>query len=45
MRKHFSFAFVPFFLLQFNFYPLRLHLQRSANKIRPDGVPSFTGNS
>jgi len=24
MRKHFSFAFVPFFLLQLNFFPLRL---------------------
>jgi len=30
MRKHFSFAFVPFFLLQVNFFPLRLRLQTSA---------------
>jgi len=44
MRKHFFFAFVPFFLLQLKFFPLRLHHQRSTNKIRPDGAPSFTGN-
>jgi len=44
MRKHFSFAFVLFFLLQLNFFPLQLRHQRSANKIRHDGAPSFTGN-
>jgi len=44
MRKHFSFAFVLFFLLQLNFFPLRWRHQRSAYKIRPDGAPSFTGN-
>jgi len=33
-----------FFLLQLNVFPLRLRYQRSANKIRPDGAPSFIGN-
>jgi len=43
MRKHFSFAFVLFsFATQLFFTPGR-H-QRSADKIRPDGAPSFTGN-
>jgi len=32
------------FLSQLNFFPLRLRHQRSANKIRPDGAPSFRGN-
>jgi len=44
MRKHISFAFVPFFHLQLNFFLLRLRHQRSADKIRPDWAPSFTGN-
>ena len=34
-----------FFLLQLNLFPLRLHHQRSANKICPDALaPSFTSN-
>jgi len=44
MRKHISFAYVPFFLLHLNFFSLWLRHQRSTNKIRPDGAPSFTGN-
>jgi len=34
-----------FFLLPLNFFPLRLRHQRFANKIRPDGAPSFTSNA
>jgi len=30
--------------MQLNFFPLRLRHKRSADKIRPDGAPSFTGN-
>jgi len=40
IRKHLFFAFVAF---ASQFFPLRLRHQRSANKIRPDGAPSFTG--
>jgi len=40
MRKHFCFAFVPFFSVATQLFSTPV----TSSKIRPDGAPSFAGN-